>query len=83
MTAAEFFALGRDGETAHGEEARAQIALYEAERAVLIRERDQWRECAESLAFAVRLESKQTQMNWRAFAQDGLAAFDRLKEASK
>jgi hypothetical protein len=39
----------------------------------------QWRECAEMLAFAVRLESQQTQMNWRAFAQDGLAEFERLR----
>jgi hypothetical protein len=35
------------------------------------------------LAFAVRLESQQTQMNWRAFAQDGLAEFERLKEGGK
>jgi hypothetical protein len=60
-----------------------EFANLTAHACKLERERDQWRECAEMLAFAVRLESQQTQMNWRAFAQDGLAEFERLKEGGK
>lgn len=44
-----------------------------------------WRECAEELAFALRLalREKNTIMNWRAFAEDGLFKFDQLKESIK
>ncbi len=44
------------------------------------KECDQWRECADALAFALRvaLSDKQTILNWRAFADDGLAEFERL-----
>jgi len=62
-------------------QSRRFARLFRKQRDRLCVQRDRWRECADMLAFAVRtaLREEGTILNWRAFAADGLAEFDKLK----
>lgn len=74
----------RDEAEKDAETLQASNNTYERDWPQLVHERNQWRECAERLAAALKLEASHPDSGCRRVGTtDALAEFGRLKESSK